>query len=76
MRPRTTDVMVGMKQGFGEQCAHVTATQPIHDPLTLAFTLDEPGEPQFRQVLTGDSRSAAGDRRQARNIKLGVPQRP
>lgn len=66
------DLMIGMEQPFGEQRTDVPASEPVHDPLPVALPLDQPGEPQLRQVLAGNSRPASGDRGEARDVELAV----
>ena len=41
------DLMAGVKEGFAEKGADVTAAQPVHDPLSVPLALDQAGEPQL-----------------------------
>jgi hypothetical protein len=49
----SADMVIGVEQPFGQHRAHMPAAQSIHHPLTVTLTFDEPGEPEFEQVLAG-----------------------
>lgn len=70
------DLMVGVKEGLGEQGADVPPAEPIHDALAVPSALDEPGEAQLGQVLARNGGTAARYSGEARHIQVGGPQSP
>lgn len=69
-------LVVGVEQRLTEQRAHMTASQSIDHPATLAASLDQSGQAELREVLTGHRGPTPGERSQAPHVVLVVAQRP
>ena len=54
------DLVVGMKQGLGQEVADVGSAQSIDDPTAVPVPLDEAGEAELGQMLAGYGWPAAG----------------
>ena len=73
---RAADVVVGVEESFGQQGAHVTASESVDDPLAVAGPFDQAGKSQFGQVLAGDGRSAPGQSGETCDVKFSIAQSP
>jgi hypothetical protein len=58
----SADLVVGMKERFGQQVAHVGAAQAVHDASAFAVAFDEAGEAKLGQMLARDGWPTAGYR--------------
>lgn len=71
-----SQLVVGVEQGFLQQPSDVTAADLIDDsaPVTRAF--HQSGEPQLRQMLAGNRRTAPSRRGQGGDVDAAVTDRP
>jgi hypothetical protein len=71
-----TYLVVGVKQGLGQEVPDVGAAKPVDDPAAFSPALDEAGEPEFGEVLAGDSWATAGDLGERSHVGVFTPYRP
>lgn len=66
----SADLMISMKHRLPQQVPNMPTPQPIKDSAAGASALDQSGQPQLRQMLTGYRRTAPSRSRQAGYIQL------
>jgi len=76
VRGFAADLVIGMKQGFGQQGTDVASAQPVQHAATVPARLHQAREAQLGQVLTGHGWAAPCKPGEGRNVKLLMPQSP
>ena len=70
------DLVVGVEQRLGEQGADVGSAEAVDDSASVSPALDQSGEAEFGQMLTGDGGTATGDPSQRGYVSVVVSKRP
>jgi hypothetical protein len=76
MHRLAADLVVGMEERLGQEVADMSSAETIHDPATVAATLDEASKTELREMLAGHSCTTAGRLGQGSNVSLTLAERP